>query len=107
MNFYYHKNNTIYFISKSIWETVPWCMIFADDVVQVATIREEVSNKLDKWREALKGKGLRISCTKIEYLRCDFSGTSLVGETKVFIDDTVVKSTTRYKYLRSIIQRDG
>ncbi|XP_057543361.1 uncharacterized protein LOC130821591 [Amaranthus tricolor] len=62
--------------SKSIWETVPWCMIFADDIVLVAKTREEVSNKLDEWREALEGKGLRISRTKTEYLRCDFSGTS-------------------------------
>ena len=69
----------------------------------VAETREEVSNKLDEWREALKGKGSR---TKTEYLRCDFSGTSPVDEIEVSIDDTVVKSTTRYKYLGSIIQRD-
>ena len=43
---------------------------------------------------------MRISRTKIEYLRCDFSGTQPVGE-------IVVKSTTKYKYLGSIIQRDG
>ena len=73
----------------------------------VVETREEVSNKLDKWRETLKGKGLRISRTKTEFLECDFSGTSPVGETEVSIDDTVVKSTTRYKYLGSIIQRDG
>ena len=66
-------------ISKSIWETVPWCMIFADDIVLVAKTREEVSNKLDEWRKVLEGKGLRISRTKTEYLRCDFSGTSTVG----------------------------
>ena len=48
-------------ISKSIWETAPWCMIFADDIVQVAETRKEVSDKLDEWREALKGKGLRIN----------------------------------------------
>ena len=82
-------------------------MIFADDIVLVAETREEVSNKLDEWREALRGKGLRISRTKTEYLRWDFSGTSPVGETEVSIDDTVVKSTTRYKYLGSIIQRMG
>ena len=34
-------------------------------------------------------------------------GTSPVGETEVSIDDTIVKSTTRYKYLGLIIQRDG
>ena len=94
-------------ISKSIWETVPWCMIFADDIVLVVETREEVSKKLDEWREALEGKGSHISRTKTEYLRCDFSGTSPVGEPEVSIGETVVKSTTKYKYLGSIIQRDG
>ena len=93
-------------IYKSIWETVPWCMLFADDIVPVAATREDVSNKLDEWREALKGKGLRIYRTKTEYLCCDFSGTSPVGEPEVSINEEVVKSTTKYKYLRSIIQRD-
>ena len=55
-------------ISQSIWETIPWYMLFADDIVLVAETREEVSNKLDEWREALEGKGLRISRTKTEYL---------------------------------------
>ena len=73
----------------------------------VAEIKEEVSNKLDEWREALEGKGLRISRTKTEYLHCDFSGTAPVGELEVSIDEAVVKSTTKYKYLESIIQRDG
>ena len=66
-----------------------------------------VSNKLDEWREALEGKGLRISHTKTEYLRCEFSGTAPVGEPEVSIDEAVVNSTTKYKYLGSIIQRDG
>ena len=29
-------------ISKSIWETVPWCMLFTDDIVLVAETKEEV-----------------------------------------------------------------
>ena len=94
-------------ISKSIWETVPWCMLFADDIVLVGETREEVSNKLDEWRETLEGKGLRISRTKTEYLRCDFSGTAPLGEPEMSIDEAVVKSMTKYKYLESIIQRDG
>ena len=93
-------------ISKSIWETVPWCMIFADDILLVVETKEEVSNELDEWREALEGKGLRISHTKTEYLCSDFSGTQPVGESEVSIEETVVKSTTKYKYLGSIIQRD-
>ena len=61
---------------------------------------------IHEWREALEGKGLRISHTKIEYLRCDFRGTSPVGESELSIGEEVVKSTTKYKYLGSIIQSD-
>ena len=43
---------------------------------------------------------------KIEYLRCDFSGTSLIGESEVSIGKEVVKSTIKYKYLGLIIQKD-
>ena len=50
---------------------------------------------------------MRISHTETDYLRCDFSGTQPVGELEVSIDETVVKSTTKYMYLGSIIQRDG
>ena len=50
---------------------------------------------------------MRISRTKTEYLRCDVSGTTPVGEPEVSIGETVVKCTTKYKYLGSIIQRDG
>ena len=62
-------------ISKSIWETVPWCMLFTDDIVLVAETKEEANSKLEEWREALEGKGLYISRTKTEYLRCNFSET--------------------------------
>ena len=62
---------------------------------------------MDEWREALDGKGLRISRTTTEYLRSDFSGTVPVGEPEVSIGEAVVKGTTKYKYLGSIIQRDG
>ena len=51
-------------ISKSIWETVPWCILFANNIVLVAETEEEVSNKLDEWREVLEGKRLHISRTK-------------------------------------------
>ncbi|XP_057518351.1 uncharacterized protein LOC130799266 [Amaranthus tricolor] len=31
-------------ISKSIWETVPWCILFADDIVLVAETKEEANS---------------------------------------------------------------
>ncbi|XP_057518336.1 uncharacterized protein LOC130799248 [Amaranthus tricolor] len=83
-------------ISKFIWETVSWCILFADDIVLVAETKEEVRNKLEEWREVLESKGMRISHTKTEYLRCDFSGTSPVGEPKVSIGEEVVTSTSTF-----------
>ena len=79
-------------------------MLFADDIVLVAETKQEVKNKLEEWREVLEGKGLCISRTKTEYLRCDFSGKTPIGKTKVFISEEVVTSTTKYRYLGSIIQ---
>ena len=82
-------------------------MLFADDILLVVETSEKVSNKLDEQREVLEGKRLRISHTKTKYLRCDFSGTAPVGEPEVSIGEAVVKCMTKYKYLGSIIQRDG
>ena len=92
---------------KSIWETVPWWMLFGDDIVLVVETKKEVNSKLEEWREVFKDKGLCVSRTKTEYLHCDFSGTASIGETKVSIDEKVVTSTTKYGYLRSTIQSNG
>ena len=58
-------------------------MLFADDIILVAEINEEANSKLEEWREALNSKGLRISRTKTEYLRCNFSGTESMWEPEV------------------------
>ena len=44
-------------ISKSIWETTLWCMLFANDIVLVVETKEEVINKLEEWREGLEDNG--------------------------------------------------
>ena len=50
---------------------------------------------------------MRISHTKTEYLRYDFSRTLLVGEPELSIGEEVVTNTTKYRYLGSIIQSNG
>ena len=82
-------------------------MLFADDIVLVAETKEEANSKLEEWREALEGKGLRISRTKTEYLRCNFSGTESIGEPEVTIGGEVVACTSKFKYLGSVIQSNG
>jgi hypothetical protein len=49
-------------------------MFFADDLVLIDESRIEIDQKLELWRETLESKGFRLSRTKTEYMRCQFSG---------------------------------
>jgi len=49
---YTYKNNT-----KKIQREALWCKMFADDIVLVGENTEEVNQKLDMWRLALR-KGI-------------------------------------------------
>ena len=37
-------------ITKSIHENIPWCMLFADDIVLINETKEGVNKKLKLWR---------------------------------------------------------
>jgi hypothetical protein len=62
-------------LTRDIQENIPWCMLFADDVVLVDDSRTGVNSKLELWRETLESKGFRLSRTKTEYMMCGFSTT--------------------------------
>jgi len=51
-------------VTKEIQSEIPWCIMFADDIVLVGKNLKEVNNRLDEWRLALEEKGLRISKSK-------------------------------------------
>ncbi|GJY91547.1 retrovirus-related pol polyprotein LINE-1 [Tanacetum coccineum] len=60
-------------LPMGIQESIPWCLIFADDIVLVSDTSGGLNGRLEKWRETLEDKGLQVSREKTEYLRCDFS----------------------------------
>ena len=62
-------------VTRDIQGDIPWCMLFADDVVLVDESRAGVNRKLELWRHTLESNGFRLSRTKTEYMRCDFSAT--------------------------------
>ncbi|KAD4177984.1 hypothetical protein E3N88_26575 [Mikania micrantha] len=64
-------------LSRYIQAHIPWCMLFADDIVLVAETKEELNVRLEEWRTALEQRGLHISRTKTEYLHCQFSGENV------------------------------
>ena len=61
-------------VTKDIQGEIPWCMLFADDVVLIDESRIEVDRQLELWRQTLKSKRFRLSRTKTEYMKCGFSG---------------------------------
>ncbi|KAF3650530.1 Syntaxin-81 [Capsicum annuum] len=47
-------------LTRSIQGEVPWCMLFADDVVLIDEMRKGVNDELEVWRQTLESKGFRL-----------------------------------------------
>jgi hypothetical protein len=92
-------------ITIDIQGDIPWCMLFADDMVLVDETRAGVNRKLELWRHTLESKGFRLSRTKTEYMRCDFSATRN-EEGDVSLDGQVVAKKDTFRYLGSMLQKD-
>ena len=65
-----------------------------------------VNRKLELWRETLESKGFRVSRAKTEYMRCDF-GNATHEEGEVSLEGQVVPKKDTFRYLGSMLQKDG
>jgi hypothetical protein len=92
-------------VRRDIQGDIPGCMLFADDVVLVDDSRAGVNRKLELWRHTLESKEFRLSRTKTEYMRCDFSATRH-EEGDVSLDRQVVAKKDIFRYLGSMLQKD-
>ena len=81
-------------------------MLFADDIVLIDEIREEVNGKLERWRHTLESRGFRASRSKAEYLHCCFNGRK-DERGEVTVDGLTIPKVENFKYLGSIIQQKG
>ena len=66
-------------VTHSVREGLSWEMLYADDLVLVGKCEEELKEKLRKWNECLKDKGLKINEEKTKVM-CESFGT---GTTQV------------------------
>ncbi|KAL6572318.1 hypothetical protein OROMI_013276 [Orobanche minor] len=94
-------------ISRGIQDGIPCCMLFVDDIVLVAETRREVYAKLELWRYKLESLCLHVSRSKTEYLWCNFSGETNEEAVEVMIADQIIPHMDKFKYLGSIIQKEG
>ena len=93
-------------VIREIQGDVPWCMLFEDDVVLVDESQARVNRKLKLWLQIIEFKCFRVSRTNTEYMRCDF-GNAAHEEGDVSLKGQVVHKKDTFRYLRSMLQKDG
>ena len=79
----------------------------ADDIALVDETRAGVNAKLELWRQTLESRGFRLSRTKIEYMECKFSKQGIRDYSIVTLNGLRIPMSSHFKYLSSIIQKDG
>ncbi|XP_070018002.1 uncharacterized protein [Nicotiana sylvestris] len=94
-------------MTRHIQGEVPWCILFADDIVLIDNTRGGVKERLEVWRHILESKGYKLSRTETKYLECKFSGVSQEADEDVRLDTQVIPRRESFKYLGSVIQSDG
>jgi hypothetical protein len=92
-------------VTRDIQGGIPWCILFADDVVLVDESRMWVDQKLELWRRTLEAKDFRFSRSKIEYMKYDFSAITQ-EEGDVRLDGQRVPKKDTFRYLGSMLQKD-
>src|SRR5215470_4611566 len=94
-------------LTGHLQDAIPKCMLFADDIVLIEESKEDVNGKLEVWREALESKGFRLSRSKTEYMECKFSKKQANNDMEVKIGEHIIPQVLKFRYLGSILQRDG
>ncbi|XP_059048067.1 uncharacterized protein LOC131843440 [Achroia grisella] len=89
-------------LTSDIQDEVPWCMLFADDIVLVGEDGLEVQSRQNRWQEKLESVGLKISSTKTEYLFCYFGGLSYFKP--ICLNGVMLPVCSDFGYLGSVIQ---
>ena len=81
-------------------------MLFADDIVLVDDTKEGVNTKLELWRNT-RSSGFRLSISKTENMECTFSKRMNNDQVMITLSDHMIPIVKCFKYLGSIIQKDG
>ena len=63
-------------LSREFRTGCPWELLYADDLVIVAESLEELMEKLDKWKNGMEQKGLRVNMKKTKIM---YSGPNLAS----------------------------
>jgi hypothetical protein len=56
-------------VTKKVRQGSPWELLFADDLALAAVTKEQLTEQLTKWKEALETAGLRVNVSKTKIVR--------------------------------------
>ncbi|KAK3565550.1 hypothetical protein QTP86_011915 [Hemibagrus guttatus] len=90
-------------LSEEVRQESPWTMMFADDIVICSESMEQVEENLERWRFALERRGMKVSCSKTEYMCVN----EREGSGTVRLQGEDVKKVQEFKYLGSTVQSNG
>ena len=90
-------------LTEEVRTDSPWTMMFADDIVLVSDSREQVEDRLERWRSALEKRGLKISRSKTEYMCLNETN----GGGLVRLQGNAMSKVEEFKYLGSTVQGNG
>ncbi|XP_039297118.1 uncharacterized protein LOC120354279 [Nilaparvata lugens] len=98
-------NIVMNYITAHLQKPAPWLLLYADDIVLVAETLQQVQIDLTAWCTVLESRGLRVSCTKTEYMHCNFSGIGIsnISMAQPQLDGTPLKQVDHFKYLVSTL----
>ena len=83
-------------LTRAIQDEIPWCMLFADEIVLLDETRAGVNAKLELWRQTLESQGFRLSRTKTEYIECKFSKQRIRDYSIVTLDGQEIPMSSHF-----------
>lgn len=100
-------NNVMNHLTKHCQKSLPWNVLYADDVVLISDDVDDLQQNFNHWVEALENNGLKISRKKTEHMSCIFDGSTNPNNIKISIRNSSLPTVTQFKYLGSILTSDG
>uniref|UniRef100_A0A914XIS3 Reverse transcriptase domain-containing protein n=1 Tax=Plectus sambesii TaxID=2011161 RepID=A0A914XIS3_9BILA len=83
----------------------PWTMLYADDVAICAKTKEELEERVLEWKTRLEKNRLRLNLKKTNYMVATDEPGNM--DAHLSVDGQHVPQTSRFKYLGSVIAREG
>src|ERR1700761_1095214 len=91
---------------KGVVQEVPWCMLFADDMVLIAEDVQGVEGTLEQVRMALENKGLRVNREKTEHMESRRKGEE-EGKKRGKLQGVLLNKVKDHRYLGAYVEEGG